>query len=128
MKSSQESIRVNTDPLDEIIDYLDEMAKPPSAKTVAKLDAVLAAAFAENQERAHLLSGSLKASGRMSSEVNGQVWTGRISYGGASPGPNSVVDYAIYELHKGGSHDFMPGLHEYDGRLKAVMNDHFDGL
>lgn len=80
----------------------------PGSETVAKLEEVMAEAFAESQAIVHVITGSLKGSGRTSFKVEGDQWDGSISYGGASPGfLHDPVDYAGYEQERGGSHDFL---------------------
>lgn len=80
----------------------------PGMETIAKLEEVMAEAFAESQAIVHVITGSLKGSGRTSFKVEGDQWTGEISYGGPSPGfPHDPVDYAGYEQERGGSHDFL---------------------
>lgn len=119
--------RMDSSGLGEAIEDLERLSRPPSRKTVAALEAALRAAFLDTQARVDTISGSLKASGRVSSELHGNVWTGRITYGGVSPGPDSIVDYALYELQEGGSHDFLRGLPAYEGRFAQIINEHFAG-
>lgn len=93
----------------------------PSFKLVHELELVLAAAFADTQARAHVITGSLKASGKTSSDFDGEDWKGEISYGGASAGPNNPVDYAIYEMARGGDHDFFAGLPGYESKFESAI-------
>ena len=57
--------------------------------------------FGRTQERVHILTGALKTSGQYEMETDGAQVDGVVSYGGG------VVDYAAYELRRGGSHDFL---------------------
>lgn len=121
--------------LDEIIKDLERLGGPPGYKVTHELEAVLAAAFAETQAATHIITGSLKASGTTSSDfTDDRVWEGEISYGGqlhrpAAPGPpNDPVDYAIYELARGGLHDFFAPLVSFDAAWQHAIDLHFEGL
>lgn len=77
--------------------------------------------FDRTQRYVHVLSGDLKTSGRMSSDVDGKRLVGSTEYGGTT-GTEGQVDYAIYEIARGGSHDFI-------GRALASATDDFqEGL
>jgi hypothetical protein len=81
------------------------------------LDAILGEAFVEAEAAVHILTGSLKNSGDVSSEFTGDKWHGEIAFGGASHGaPKDPVVYAFYEWRRGGSHDWFAG----------IENDEFD--
>lgn len=111
---------------------ISDLAGPPH-KPVGELEAMLATAFAITQAKTHVLTGSLKASGKTNSEFEDDVWTGEISYGGVlwktpSPGPpNNPVDYAIYEMARGGDHDFFAPLVAFDGVVEQILLDYFKG-
>lgn len=62
--------------------------------------------FDRTQRYVHILSGDLKTSGRVHSEVDGKTLVGFTEYGGVQ-GTRGEVDYAIYEIARGGSHDFI---------------------
>jgi hypothetical protein len=68
--------------------------------------------YGRTQEAVHILTGDLKASGEYEIEPNGTTVEGVVSYG------NEDVDYAIYELRRGGDHDFLNGAF-------ADTEDHF---
>jgi hypothetical protein len=94
----------------------DRLEQLPDFKTHLALDAVLATGFKATQAEVHVITGSLKLSGKKSSEVHEttHVWEGEIRYGGPSGGINNPVNYAIYEKARDAEHDFMkslPGLH-----------------
>lgn len=121
--------------LDEILKELDRLGGPPSFKVTHELEAVLQAAFLETQAATHIITGSLKASGTTSSDfTDDRVWEGEITYGGqlhrsAAPGPpNDPVDYAIYEMARGGLHDFFAGLPAFDPAWERAIEMHFEGL
>jgi hypothetical protein len=121
--------------LDEVIEDLKRLGGPPGFKVVGALEAVLQLAFLETQAATHIISGSLKASGTTSTDTtNDWVWEGEISYGGQLhrspfPGPpNDPVDYAIYEMARGGDHDFFAGLPGFDSAWQHAIDMHFEGL
>jgi hypothetical protein len=122
-----------TDTLDSWIVRLEEAAKPESYKSTSLLEALLSAAFADTQVRTHVISGSLKASGKTESDFDGNVWSGKIEYGGVLfkapvPGPpRDPVDYAIYEMARGGSHDFFGGLPAFEEKIPDILNTDFPG-
>jgi hypothetical protein len=121
--------------LDEIIKELKRLGGPPGFKVVHGLELALSAAYADTQARTHIITGSLKASGDVESHFSdGRVWEGTITYGGTlhgapKPGPpNDPVDYAIYEMARGGEHDFFGGLPAFDAMFDAAIDKHFEGL
>lgn len=110
-----------------------DAAAGPSYKTTVELEALLRAAFVETQAATHIITGSLKASGKTESDFDGDIWTGKIVYGGAlwktpAPGPpNDPVDYAIFEMARGGEHDFFSGLVGYEDRIEEIIHGGFPG-
>lgn len=100
----------------------------PDFKTQAALDAVLELGFKKTQVAVHVITGSLKSSGKKDSKVfeKSNTWEGTIRYGGPSAGVNNPVDYAIYEKARDETHDFMaglPGLHpEYVEVIKKGLS------
>lgn len=110
-----------------------EEAAGPHYKTTVQLEALLRAAFLNTQARTHIITGSLKASGKTDSDFDGDVWTGTITYGGAlwktpAPGPpNDPVDYAIYEMARGGDHDFFGDLIGYENQIDEIIHGGFPG-
>lgn len=118
--------------ISEWIARLDEAAGP-HYKTTVELEALLKAAFVQTQAETHVITGSLKASGKTESDFDGDVWTGNITYGGAlwrtpTPGPaNDPVDYAIYEMARGGAHDFFNGLVGYEDKIEEILHGGFPG-
>lgn len=105
----------------------------PHYKTTVELEALLRAAFSDTQVRTHVITGSLKASGKTSSDFDGDTWTGTIEYGGdlwkvPVPGPaHDPVRYAIYEMARGGEHDFFAGLPGYVDKIPEILNGEFPG-
>lgn len=83
----------------------------PGEETLEALSAVLAAGFMETQARVHVVTGSLKGSGRVSNQRDDDSWEGEISYGGPAPGfPHPYVTYAREEFGRGEDHDAMSNL------------------
>jgi hypothetical protein len=121
------------DTLREIIGLMKETAGAPSYKVTGKLEAALQKVFMDTQERVHIITGSLKASGKTNTEFDGELWEGEIEYGGElwgppSPGPpNDPVEYAIFEMARGGDHDFFGGIQQYEDDFEDAINEHFPG-
>lgn len=67
--------------------------------------------FDRSQEYVHILSGNLKASGRQRTFKTPQGVTFEVVYGGGE------VDYAIYEIARGGDHDFLGRAVEVSTRI-----------
>lgn len=86
------------------------------------LDRVLNTGFKATQAAVHVITGSLKTSGKQSSLMWDNEWHGEISYGGVSKGVNNPVTYAIYEKARDEDHDFFNVLKELDPLfVKALM-------
>lgn len=109
-----------TKSLDNAIQTAKKMGVPPY-KLVGELEAVFAEAYLDTQDKTHIITGSLKASGKKATDFDGNDWEGTISYGGSSGGPNNPVDYAIYEMARGGDHDFFRDLGVYEQQMHAVI-------
>jgi hypothetical protein len=83
----------------------------PGEETLVELSRTLAAGFAETQARVHVVTGSLKASGRVRNSRDHDSWEGEITYGGPAPGmPHPYVRYARQEFGRGAEHDAMLNL------------------
>lgn len=105
----------------EIEAELDRLEKAPD-RAALYLDVVLYKGFAETQAMVHIVTGSLKSSGKASTEFHRDTWRGKISYGGVSLGVNNPVTYAIYEKARDGDHDFMTPLKNLDSLYtKAIL-------
>jgi hypothetical protein len=103
-------IRIFID-VDEWLDALDAH-EGPGVETLLELQAVMGLAFEETQALVHVVTGSLKGSGRVSSETDDNSWTGEISYGGPAPGfAHPYVRYARKEFGKGEGHDALRNVH-----------------
>jgi hypothetical protein len=106
------------------LDRLEKVVNNPSRP---KLDILLEKQFAKTQMDVHVITSSLKQSGKKDSKVRGRTWTGTISYGGPSTGPKPMVTYAIYERHREGNHDYMRGVmdfhFQYVNTIKELLKD-----
>lgn len=90
----------------------------PNSQTILRFESVLAGQFQATQEYVHIKTGSLKASGHISSELRDDVWSGVIEYGGPAPGyPNDPVDYAAYEQRRVGGRQVRDG--KYSGQITS---------
>ncbi len=119
----------NSKSLDDVIDHLERVGTDGASHLVVMaLNGVLTAAYLDCEARAHVITGSLRASGRKDSDFDGHDWTGTITFGGPSTGPNNPVDYAIYEMARGGSHDFFAGLPMYESSYEEAIAQFFDWL
>jgi len=99
----------------------------PPLKTIARLEKELASAFADTQAATHIITHSLKTSGKVSSDFDGNSWDADITYGGEAAGAiNDPVDYAIYERARGGEHDFMAPAFAHEDAFGDILNKHFD--
>lgn len=107
---------------------LDRLADGPSPATIAGLESVLAESFAETQMVVHIITGSLKASGKIESDYADDEWSGLISYGGVSPGSvHDPVDYSRAERERGGIHDFLAPALAASGRYGEVIGNWLRG-
>lgn len=110
------TVQYDFDDLDGLIADVRNLSNAPSFRVIRGLERTLRNAFLDTQAKVHVITSSLKGSGRSSSEfVAPTHWEGHITYGGPSPGfPNDPVVYAIYEMARGGEHDFFRDLPMYD--------------
>jgi len=107
--------------LDDFYDALDVLSGP-GPETVAALDASLDAAYAESQVRVHIITGSLKRSGRTDTSTDDDSWEGSLTYGGPSPGSvNDPVRYAELERQRGGTHDYLANIPLLYDRFEAAL-------
>jgi hypothetical protein len=117
----------------------------PDGFDLLRFERVLTNQFLATQEMVHVITGSLKGSGRQHSTTRKHEWEGEIAYGGDSTGPINPVKYAVYEMERGwrpsgwdvqgknfqgvrgGTHDFMDpafgvSSHEFKhGYVQAIM-------
>lgn len=94
---------------------LDRIIDGPDATAVVELEAALATQFQITQQTVHVITGSLKNSGKINSHLTKDKWEGKISYGGLSAGfPHNPVDYAHYEQERNGTHNYMEAAYALD--------------
>lgn len=106
---------------------MQRLSKPPQA-VIAELEHALAKTFEQTQEDVHVITGSLRGSGKTESDFQDSVWSGEISYGGASPGfPKDPVVYAGYERARGDDHDFLRNTHLADSIMQQIIDDYLAG-
>lgn len=110
-----------------VIEEVSRIGSGPSFKTVGALEQVTADGFMATLAAVHVITGSLKGSGRTETEFDGTTWQGTILYGGPSPGPNNPVDYAIYELARGGDHYWFGVLDSFEQSYEQAVLTHFQG-
>jgi hypothetical protein len=80
----------------------------PGVESLEEFSRILAAQFVETQALVHVITGSLKGSGRVSNKRDENSWEGEISYGGPAPGfAHSYVRYAKREFGRGEDHDAL---------------------
>ena len=101
---------------------LSRLGSQPNPRMISALEDVLDETFLGTQALVHVITGSLRGSGKTSSKYEPGQWSGMIEYGGPSPGfPNNPVDYAIYERARGGSHDFLSNVHLMNERFEQAI-------
>lgn len=93
----------------EVLRELRRVKDIPNFTAKQKLDEVLEFGLFWTEKDVHIDTGSLLSSGTTESVMLMGRYSGTISYGGFSEGVNNPVDYAVYELDRGGPHDFMVG-------------------
>ena len=87
---------------------VDRLAEGPTHLDIEKFENVLISQFAATQTAVHVITRSLKNSGKVNSNVSENRWEGEITYGGPSPGSiHNPVDYAEYERERDSNHDFL---------------------
>jgi len=111
----------------EVIAELERLQKP-GLKAVMRLEQVLAEVFTMSQTQVHVITGSLRGSGKTASDFDGEQWSGMASYGGPSPGfPNNPVEYAFYEWRRGGAHDFFGQAQLVGSKFSdAIIDGHLE--
>jgi hypothetical protein len=111
---------------DGISKEIDRLVDGPTLTDYLEFERVLMAQYAATQQAVHVITGSLKLSGKTSSSFGQNKWEGEISYGGVSEGVYNPVKYAEYERERDGSHDFLAPARDLDRLYLAAMN-HFLG-
>jgi hypothetical protein len=120
--------------IDNMIEEIDRVVlRDEPYRITGPLNAVLHEAFLDTQARVaspmhphvptYAPTGRLQASGRTDQSFNGNIWVGTITYGGRS---RDVV-YAIYEMARGGVHDWFSGLPAFGPRYLDAIHNHYRG-
>ena len=110
-----------------IDDEVDRLAKGPSAADILRLEAVLTRQYEATRANVHVITGSLKSSARVASNATEDKWEGVISYGGPSTGVHNPVDYAEFELERGGRHDFLEPARVMSQQYIDAINEFLRG-
>lgn len=113
--------------VDEIEDELDRLIKGPTVKDLLDFETTLAEQFQATQARVHVITGSLKLSGKVSSDYSGNTWRGEIRYGGPSEGVHNPVNYAEEERTREGNHDFLAPVIGLSSGYISAMNSYLGG-
>lgn len=106
---------------------IDRLADGPTLKDLLEFESALATEFQFTQSAVHVITGSLKLSGKVSSEFSNNSWKGEISYGGPSSGIHNPVDYAEIEREREGGHDFFRPLRGVSQSYVAAMESFLRG-
>lgn len=112
---------------DGIEEEIDRLAKGLTYSDILRFESVLASQYTSTQRRVHVVTGSLKLSGKVESDATDNKWEGSISYGGVSAGINNPVDYAEFERERDGSHDFLDPAVKMSDAYIAAMNAYLGG-
>lgn len=77
--------------------------------------------FGRTQERVHVVTGALKASGAADVLTSGDDVVGEVSYGGG------LVDYALAEQRRGPEHDYLnPAFVDSQPDFEAALGRTFE--
>ncbi len=119
-------IRIET-LIDGIEKEIDRLANGPTLQDYIRFEAILAVQFEATQRAVHVITRSLKSSGRIASNADSNSWEGTISYGGPSTGIHNPVDYAEYERERDDAHDFLAPAKALESRYINAMNEFLEG-
>lgn len=108
---------------------LDRIIDGPNTANVIEFESILATQFQITQQAVHIITGSLRNSGKISSRMDNNSWQGEITYGGLSAGAvHNPVRYAHYEQERDGSHDYMESIYKLDSRYGDAVEDWLKGV
>lgn len=97
-------------------------------RPIADMEILLHNMFADMQAVTHVVTGSLRGSGKVEDDILDGVWIGRVGEGGSSPGfPNDPVDYAETERARGSDHDFLRNMPVLADGILAIIEAHLAG-
>jgi len=101
---------------------VNRLAAGPTSADLLAFEVVLEDQFRATQAAVHVITRSLKGSGRSEFKMDNNSWVGDITYGGPSPGfIHNPVDYAEFERERDGAHDFLePAERLSDGYIQAM--------
>ena len=106
---------------------VNRLANGPAFKDMMRFERVLIRQFAATQTSVHVITGSLKSSGRVASAHGKDKWVGTITYGGKSAGIHNPVDYAEFERERDGRHDFLEPAVKMEHMYIHAMIEFFGG-
>ncbi len=107
---------------------IDRLADGPTLLDIEKFENVLLSQFAATQTAVHVVTRSLKTSGKVHSSIGENKWEGEITYGGPSPGSiHNPVDYAEYERERDGDHDFLLPAKKLESYYETAIKEFFGG-
>ncbi len=107
---------------------VDRLADGPTLLDIEKFENVLLSQFAATQTAVHVITRSLKNSGKVHSSIGQNHWEGEITYGGPSPGSiHNPVDYAEYERERDGNHDFLAPAARMENYYVQAMKQFLGG-
>ncbi len=107
--------------IDEFDREINRLADGPAIEYMLQFEIVLHEQFRASQAAVHVITRSLKSSGRMNSNHSKSSWEGQITYGGPSTGIHNPVDYAEFERERDGRHDFMEPVVAMEGEYEKAM-------
>lgn len=85
--------------------------------------------FAATQNNVHVLSGDLLSTGRVETRGTGSEVTTEVMYGGIPGASGTLVDYAIHEENRGGSHAFIErGWEQTERMFSQALPDAWDAV
>lgn len=119
---------------DDVFKELDRLETLPDGGANERLEKVLLDFLATAKAQTHVITGSLKNSGRAEIDLSQEsVWSGEIIFGGPSPGAvHDPVDYAIYEYSRSGSkdgtpHNFLSSAYLYNDSFQEAILESLAG-
>jgi hypothetical protein len=111
--------------LDGAGDELDRLAAGPDFKTIAAMEAALLRGYIITEERVHVITGELKASGHPESHFDKFTWSGQMNYD-RNPGIFELArgdEPTKYHRFPGRHYFFDPGGHEFEKGVRQAFWD-----
>jgi hypothetical protein len=113
---------------DDCFSEVSRLERGPTPVDFLKFEAVLDRQFNATQAAVHVITRSLKTSGKQKSNSDNNSWEGEISYGGLAAGAlHNPVDYAEYELERDGSHNFLAPAERLSPAYVTAINEFLRG-